>query len=430
MSSSSKGTRSKTGLDKGLTPATNRPKTNASANNTPTTSLKSGVLPPSMCSKCASGIEDDSDTFDCDGCLGKYHIQCDGVRKGDVTARMSSVNLRLFCSMCCRKRLDILNSEKLSIIYKYVEKIDKKTQEHVEKQADAVDKLASVISATKKLNDKIDDVKLTGDSQHKSNEKKSYASVLNNSNKPSVMIKPKNCNQNSTKTCDEIKSQINRKEVNACGIRKLYGGGMVVTCENNNSAMKMKQIVEEKFGEKYEVNLPQTMKPRIKILNVDDIQENEIVVELKERNEWLPESADIVLKKIIEKKTVDQKVVDVILEVDNECFENMMDAGRVNLGWKSCKVLHHVHITQCYNCCGFGHIAKNCKNKLACSKCGGEHKISECEKEEVKCVNCHMLNQKYKMKLDTNHRPWSKLCETYKKRIERFSRNFNIQQRQ
>lgn len=173
------------------------------------------------------------------------------------------------------------------------------------------------------------------------------------------------------------------------------------------------------------MKLPEIMKPRVKILNVDEIKDDEIIGELKERNEWLPANSDIVVKKIIAK----QKVVDIVLEVDNETFEKMLQSTRVNLGWRSCKVVHHVHITRCFNCCGFGHIAKNCTNKLACSKCGGEHKITECDSDNIRCVNCHTLNEKYKMKLDTDHRPWHNSCETLKKRVERFARNFNIKEK-
>lgn len=73
-----------------------------------------------------------SDASECDGCMMRCHIQCDtGVREGDVSARMTSNNLRLFCSDCAKRKLDMLNCEKLSIIYKYIEEIDLKTQNHV-----------------------------------------------------------------------------------------------------------------------------------------------------------------------------------------------------------------------------------------------------------------------------------------------------------
>lgn len=240
------------------------------------------------------------------------------------------------------------------------------------------------------------------------------------------MIRPKDVSQNASKTSDDIRSQINSKDVNACGIRKLHDGGVIIRCESNTATMKMKTLVEEKFGDKYDVNLPKILKPRVKIFRVDGVAEENIVEELKDRNEWLSDS-EIEIKKVIKRQDERDKDFDVVLEVDQHSFDNLMDAGRVNLGWRTCKVIHHVHLTRCFKCCGYGHIAEKCTNKLACSKCSGEHKTSECDKNNnIQCVNCKVMNEKFKMKLDTNHRPFNSSCEVLKKRTERFMRNFSV----
>ena len=50
-------------------------------------------------------------------------------------------------------------------------------------------------------------------------------------------------------------------------------------------------------------------------------------------------------------------------------------------------------ITQCYQCQGFNHVAKDCKNKVKCMRCAGPHKSSECPEKNKnsfnpKCTNC------------------------------------------
>lgn len=156
---SAKTTEQKKPPDKTNTPTTSLSRSSASKTNPVKTLRKNGIMPPLMCTKCEQETENNDDIFKCDGCFATYHIQCDGVRKGDVTARASSVNLRLFCSTCNRKDLSILNCEKLSVIYDYVVKIDCHTQSQVEKQVETVDKLANVVSQTNTLNKKIDDIK-------------------------------------------------------------------------------------------------------------------------------------------------------------------------------------------------------------------------------------------------------------------------------
>lgn len=55
-------------------------------------------------------------------------------------------------------------------------------------------------------------------------------------------------------------------------------------------SMKIKSLIKEKFGDKYEVKLRNFMKPRMKVFRVDGVAENEIVDELKGSNGWLAES--------------------------------------------------------------------------------------------------------------------------------------------
>ena len=50
-------------------------------------------------------------------------------------------------------------------------------------------------------------------------------------------------------------------------------------------------------------------------------------------------------------------------------------------------------VTQCYQCQGFNHVAKDCKSKVQCMRCAGPHKSSECTEKDKdsfspKCINC------------------------------------------
>lgn len=379
------------------------------------------------CDKCKQDIVDDNDKFNCDACSSSFHLACDTVKRGDVSARLKSKNLKLYCTRCMSSKLDIANAEKLSIIYKYVTKIDEQTQRQVAIQAESADKLNGIIAEAAVVRGKIDEVKesIVARPIVNKDQQVTFANIVRAAAKPTVMIKPKSGEQDASITSADIRKQINSREVDACGIRKLHGGGLAVRCETNAASLKMKSIIERKFGDKYDVQLPSMLKPRVKIFRVDDVAEDEILNELKEKNGWLADS-EIVLKTVLKRKDGKYSDFDVVIEVDQGCFDKLMEAGRVKLGWRMCRVVHHVHLIRCYKCCGYGHVAENCKNKLACSKCSGEHKTAECDQQDIKCVNCKMSNEKFKTSLDTNHKAYSNTCEVLKRRTERFARNFVI----
>lgn len=44
--------------------------------------------------------------------------------------------------------------------------------------------------------------------------------------------------------------------------------------------------------------------------------------------------------------------------------------------------------TRCDRCLKYGHSSLNCRGKLICVKCGGEHRASECQATVLCCSNC------------------------------------------
>jgi hypothetical protein len=45
-------------------------------------------------------------------------------------------------------------------------------------------------------------------------------------------------------------------------------------------------------------------------------------------------------------------------------------------------------LLQCFKCQGFGHSSKRCGAREKCVYCAGNHRLSECPKEQIKCANC------------------------------------------
>ena len=70
-------------------------------------------------------------------------------------------------------------------------------------------------------------------------------------------------------------------------------------------------------------------------------------------------------------------------------------------------------VTQCYQCQGFNHVAKDCKSKVQCMRCAGPHKSSECTEKDKdsfspKCINC-----------SGNHVAASRECPKFKEQFKK-----------
>ena len=98
-----------------------------------------------------------------------------------------------------------------------------------------------------------------------------------------------------------------------------------------------------------------------------------------------------------------------IIKCTPEIRKATYDAGDyVYTGYGRCKIRDAYHVLQCYNCQGFGHSSKECKNTQKCVKCGEEHRLRDCESEIRKCTNCTKENR-----MDTDHWANSFNCPSY-----------------
>jgi hypothetical protein len=53
------------------------------------------------------------------------------------------------------------------------------------------------------------------------------------------------------------------------------------------------------------------------------------------------------------------------------------------------KYIQPIKPIQCFNCQKFGHFSAKCEVKTSiCVKCGGTHKLADCQSDQIKCANC------------------------------------------
>lgn len=282
----------------------------------------------------------------------------------------------------------------------------------------------------------LEDMKKMWNSMSTGNASRSYCDAVKEKKKENVIIiKPKE-QQESEKTKIVVKENIDIKNM-SIGVSKLRKGGkgaIVLGCESEQELKQLKSKVESKLDGKYQVIEPKSVEPKLKILNLDDEEINcdedqivDMLIRQNCQNHHLDEERrgfhSKILKKIIRGRQSGnnnsaKRESTLIIEVDSATHEEMLNVGKLNIGWRKCRVINYVNVKRCYKCWGFYHIAKNCTRPITCSKCAGEHKDNDCKTKKGRCVNCMYKNKTYNLKINEEHSALSKECPIFKKLLE------------
>ena len=78
---------------------------------------------------------------------------------------------------------------------------------------------------------------------------------------------------------------------------------------------------------------------------------------------------------------------------------------KLSIGFTKCRLYEWTYHKCCYNCGEHGHYKAQCKNPVACLKCGGDHNTRDCTSKQFKCVNCVKSN-----KDNVDHPAYSAKC--------------------
>lgn len=111
------------------------------------------------------------------------------------------------------------------------------------------------------------------------------------------------------------------------------------------------------------------------------------------------------IKPMINKKDGSQIKITKLIFEDEQKFKNVMNAGKLSIGFFEFKVEKFgANPKQCHKCKQFGHIAVRCQNNTKCSICSGEHEDDKCDdREHPKCANC-----------GENHSAYSRMCKIFR----------------
>lgn len=191
----------------------------------------------------------------------------------------------------------------------------------------------------------------------------------------------------------------------------------VVNTKKGEVAIKIVEIAKDglqtfskELGEKVEMAAKAEIQEQLEtvvIRDIDDIvTEDDLKIAIEDKI-----GTDVPYKLNIIQRRSGASYTHAYLLMPVRSVSQLLKNRRIRAGWSSCRIERKVSPLRCFNCCKYGHTAKECKNasrKNICWKCGElDHKAVDCVNEE-RCHECEV----------SGHRADSSKCPTYRKMLE------------
>lgn len=380
----------------------------------------------------------------CDCCNKTSCQKCAKLTASEVKC-MELKKGRTLCFLCdhCQEMMSVFNPERFSNkfeqlkdhIIQEIQKNNYPLQKSIENQSELVKNLSEELSTLngkiekldkskediiEKLTPKLDDIqhKMAAVENPRKDNVQTYADIT--AKKNSIIVKPKDTAQSVMMTKTELLQNVNPINEKICidNLKTISKGGMVINCPTKEDADKLKTLVSERLADKYEVNVGINMHPRIRIARITEKHEAKNLLDLitKQNNDiLLGEEIKLISYTPIRNKV---NLYQCVLQVSVAAYKRLLEIGYVFIGYDLCQVFDGLDIRQCYKCCGYHHLARNCTNNTVCPRCAENHEVKNCKSEILKCHNC--TNLKSIPNLDVSHAAWDNRCHIYKQKMEEF----------
>lgn len=205
--------------------------------------------------------------------------------------------------------------------------------------------------------------------------------------------------------------------------------GICIKVGNKEQGQKLKREIEKtsQLRGKIEVKLPDKKSPKLILLNVPEYIKNEEIVEgMYYQNSHINEAIteenfkeDTKIQGSFKTSRTGNSKRHIILTVLPRSRNIILLKQNLSISWAHVKVDDYLPVIRCYQCCGFGHMSKNCERAQRCSHCAGKHRYNQCKKleEEPTCTNCREANRGIpeEQRWEENHNAFAWFCPILKR---------------
>lgn len=354
-----------------------------------------------VCNGCNKNIgSNEIGVANCTLCKAIGHISCENKVSTRTTTNdfKSTTNLRYFCQKC------------IPLI-------------------DSLMPLTDMVKLVSELNEKVLRLETAFSQQNyplvqSQFGQMSYASALKSDDKSDekkIIIKSKDKKDDMKSVREKLAQNVNPITNEISDFAPLPNHSFVLKSKSKETA-KLVLNIRENLGDNYEVEIVENKRPKIKIVgfqNDANMSHEDIIHALKIQNgKFFSSEDEIKMVKEI-KGRMNENVSSYVVSVDRKIHKKLIDQKFVFIGYVRCRVYDATIVPRCYKCSRLGHFDNNnqCENEPCCAKCCGPHKVSECNNNGVKCINCVESNEKFQTKFDINHAAFDRKCPTMMKRL-------------
>lgn len=367
----------------------------------------------SRCSFCDNSVGRKQGVFCSGPCKNLFHYNCANIPSELVIYLNSVSGLQWKCYDC-------RNSDSKCETKKFLELLDKRCSEILNEFSAKFDTLKEEVRAVSLTKSVGDPSSLTRPVDFPV--KPSYAQISRTMQK--IVVKPKDTKQVNSRTKYDLMHAVNpvNSDILIENVKHTRDGGVVLECSEPVALNKLKAIADKELSDKYDIHLLKSSHPHIRIVGMSECYDEDTLKNCLFKQNPNIFSVNSVVKFVRSWPTKKHNdVFQSLLQLDMETYKLACSRGYVLIGFDRCSVYEVFDLTRCYNCNGFNHSKKFCKNKTRCPICSGEHELKNCPDNSVKqCINC--INLKHSSKLDINidHTAWDfNNCFAYKKALEK-----------
>lgn len=235
-----------------------------------------------------------------------------------------------------------------------------------------------------------------------------------------------NNESNSRHALQTLKQHISLETVGSLkNVKHLKTGALVLESHDEEQQKKLKNVLGGKTNVlmREQINMdPMFMVTGIS-KGIEDQDFLEDIVRLNDEIETeLGYSIKSKIKVITKKQCRNQFKENWILQAPPDISKCFLKRQTINFDLVKVHVQEHFNLAMCFNCSGFGHVAKHCKDKQCCHKCGGEHRSKDCTTESLRCPNC--IKMKYDQDL-CHHSARDNKCPVFIRRLNQYQGQIN-----
>ena len=390
----------------------------------------------SKCGECG-GNSSKKGSIKCYGTCDKwFHLGCAKINPADMKVIEKYPTINWSCNKCHAKRECMMGEE--------IEKVLKETRNEWEtimkEKFETVIKVIKdlmfdqTIQVKKKIENVERKVEKKMDEDKKEMKKMNFVEVVKQQKREEVIVVQPKKTQKSEDTLHECMQKL-KPDTMKVGIDKVINtkkGGLIIACGSKKEKEKFATEARKQLGDEYEIKTPQSIKPKIRIFDLQNcLNDEELVRCLKDQNEEIfgdKTEVQVVVNKEIEtssKHGEKRKRIMAVVAVDSDVFMKMIQKGRLNIGWERCRIEEYVGIRKCYKCFSYYHKSIDCKSAIKCLKCCGEHLAKDCESVTEECGNCIDFNKRLGLALDANRNVNSKECHVYVRKCEEMKKRID-----